>query len=276
MKSTQGPIASWRTETFTTETLGRGNLLWCNQQGSHEYKTSSHTKPRPGRRRHSDYQLSFSPALTFLLTLLILSLLCVPTEAASRQRPGTWQVRGKVIERIEDLSFDLDPKAELRLHRRQTASTKPEASTIPAPTSNNGASNTDVTPTTSVPATSILSAAPSNTNSPLPKPFDGGIGTNFTQPSCPTFLNAMISNETFTSCLPFSLLLQVTLHPVSHPPIILHLLTPLSTEFRLFLLSNQNPRIHNHRPQRLLLRYLPPLLLPHVYVRHPTPLLLRL
>ena len=276
MKSTQGPIDSWRTETSTTETPGRGKLLWCNQRVSHEYKTSSHIKPRPSRRRHLDYQLLFSPAFTFLFTLLIFSLLYVPTEAASRQRPGTWEVRGKVIERIEDLSFDLEARPELRLHRRQTASTTPEASTIPAPTSNNGASNTDVTPTSSVPATSILSAAPSNTNSPLPKPIDGGIGTNFTQPSCPTFLNAMISNETFTSCLPFSLLLQVIPHPLSHPSSNLQPLTPLSTEFRLFLLSNQNPRIHNHRPQRLLLRHLPPLLLPHVHVRHPTPLLLRL
>lgn len=276
MKSTHGPIDSWRLETFTTEVLRRETLLGCNEQDRPEYETSSHRKPRPGRRRHSDYQLPFSPAFTFLFALLIFSLLYVPTEAARRQRPGTWKVRGKVIERIEDLSFDLEPVPELRLHRRQPASTTPEASTIAAPTSNNGASNTDVTPTSSVSATPILSAAPSNTNSPLPKPFDGGIGTNFTQPSCPTFLNAMINNETFTSCLPFSLLLQVIPTPLPHTPPALHPLTPLFAEFHLFLLSNQNHPIHNHRPQRLLLRHLSPLLLPHVHLRHPTPLLLRL
>ncbi len=222
MKSTQGPIDSWRTETFTTEVLERENVLRCNQHDRQKNKTSSHIQPRPGRRRHSDYPLLFSPAFTFLFTLLIFSLLCVPTEAARQERPETWKLRGKAIERIEDLSFDLEAVPELRLHRRQPASTIPEASTIAAPTSNNDASNTDATPTSSVPATSILSAAPSDTNSPLPKPLDGGIGTNFTQPSCPTFLNTMINNETFTSCLPFSLLLQVNPrpHPTHHHPYI--------------------------------------------------------
>lgn len=248
MKSTQGSIDSWRTEKFTTEVLGRGNLLRCNQQNTQEYKTSSHMKPRPGRRRHSDYQLPFSPAFICLFTLLIFSLLCVPTEAAHQRRSGTWKPRGKVVERIEDLSFDLEAAPELRLHRRQTASTIPEGSTIAAPTSNSGASNTDVTPTSSVPATSIMSAAPTDTNSPLPNPFDGGIGTNFTQPSCPTFLNEMTNNQTFTSCLPFSILLQVFPYPLSHPPPTQRPLTPLFTEFRLFLLSNQKPPLHNHRP----------------------------
>ena len=216
MKSTQGPIDSWRAETYTIQVPGRADLLGPKQDDRQEFKTLSHMKPRPGRRRHLDYQLPFSPAFTSLFTLLILSLLCLSTEAAHQQRSGTWKLRGEVIERIEDLSFNLEAVPELRLHRRQPDSTIPEASTIAAPTSNNGASNTDVTPTSSGPATSILSAAPTNTNSPLPKPLDGGIGTNFTQPSCPTFLNAMISNQTFTSCLPFSLLLQVSCQKPTH------------------------------------------------------------
>lgn len=45
---------------------------------------------------------------------------------------------------------------------------------------------------------------------PLPKPFDGGLGTNYTQQSCPTFLRSMLNNETFSACLPLSLLLQVS------------------------------------------------------------------
>lgn len=276
MKSTPGPIDSWRTEIYTVEALGERTLLRYDQHDRQGYKTLSHMKPRPGRRRHLDCQLPFSAAFTFLFTLLVFSSLCVHTEAARQQRSGTWELREEVIERIEDLSFDLEAAPELRLHRRQPDSTKPEASTIAAPTSNNGASNTDVTPTSSVPATSILSAAPTNTNSPLPKPFDGGIGTNFTQPSCPTFLNAMISNQTFTSCLPFSLLLQVTPHHFPNPPSTLHPLTPSITELHLFLLSNQKRPIHNHRPQRLLLRHLPPVLLPHGHLRHPASLLLRL
>lgn len=57
------------------------------------------------------------------------------------------------------------------------------------------------------PPTSAPSIPPET--GPLPKPFDGGFGTNYTQQSCPTFLRSMISNDTFSSCLPLSLLLLV-------------------------------------------------------------------
>ena len=49
----------------------------------------------------------------------------------------------------------------------------------------------------------------STTTATLPRAFDSGFGTNYTQPSCPTFLRSMVNNETFVSCVPFSLLLQV-------------------------------------------------------------------
>ncbi|MCJ1464398.1 hypothetical protein MMC07_003011 [Pseudocyphellaria aurata] len=55
---------------------------------------------------------------------------------------------------------------------------------------------------------STTSSSPPVVDSPLPKPFDSGFGTNYTQQSCPTFLRALASNETFTSCMPFSILLQ--------------------------------------------------------------------
>ena len=49
----------------------------------------------------------------------------------------------------------------------------------------------------------------STSTATLPRAFDSGFGTNYTQPSCPTFLRSMVNNETFISCVPFSLLLQV-------------------------------------------------------------------
>ena len=52
----------------------------------------------------------------------------------------------------------------------------------------------------------------STSTATLPRAFDSGFGTNYTQPSCPTFLRSMVNNETFISCVPFSLLLQVC-HP---------------------------------------------------------------
>ncbi|KAH9868610.1 hypothetical protein J1614_007682 [Plenodomus biglobosus] len=43
----------------------------------------------------------------------------------------------------------------------------------------------------------------------IPKAFDTGLSNNFTS-SCAKFLNRMRTNETFTSCHPFSLLLQTS------------------------------------------------------------------
>lgn len=43
---------------------------------------------------------------------------------------------------------------------------------------------------------------------PLPSPFDTNIGSNFTDSSCPRFFSRFLSNATFQSCVPVSLLLQ--------------------------------------------------------------------
>lgn len=69
----------------------------------------------------------------------------------------------------------------------------------------------DETPSTTAgsdPTSNPSSSVPMETG-PLPKPFDGGLGTNYTQQSCPKFLRSMLSNDTFSACLPLSLLLQV-------------------------------------------------------------------
>lgn len=84
-------------------------------------------------------------------------------------------------------------------------------------------SNASSTPGSSGSGTPIASstvAAPSTTNGasstqtsdplPLPSPFDSFLDTNFTAPSCPQFINGFLSNATFKSCLPFSLLLTVS------------------------------------------------------------------
>lgn len=65
----------------------------------------------------------------------------------------------------------------------------------------------------SLSSSTASAATPEPTITTLPKPFDGGFGTNYTQSSCPTFLKAFSTNTTFTSCLPFSLLLQVRKSP---------------------------------------------------------------
>ncbi|KAL8630460.1 hypothetical protein Q9189_003815 [Teloschistes chrysophthalmus] len=57
-------------------------------------------------------------------------------------------------------------------------------------------------------APSSIVTAPGSGSSSLPRPFDTGLGNNYTQPNCPAFINNFLRNTTFTSCVPFSLLLQ--------------------------------------------------------------------
>lgn len=55
----------------------------------------------------------------------------------------------------------------------------------------------------------ISTAAATASMSDLPIPFDSGFSSNVTA-SCSDFMNDMLGNATFKSCLPFSLLLQVS------------------------------------------------------------------
>lgn len=56
-------------------------------------------------------------------------------------------------------------------------------------------------------ATSTLTISSTTT---LPSPFDSSLGNNFTDSLCPEFITSLISTDLFQSCLPFSLLLQVS------------------------------------------------------------------
>ncbi|RMZ88433.1 hypothetical protein DV736_g4355, partial [Chaetothyriales sp. CBS 134916] len=68
-------------------------------------------------------------------------------------------------------------------------------------------------PTTSSGATATSSASSTSsdisvTATSLPVPFDSSMGNNFTSGSCPAFFTTFVSNATFRSCSPVSLLLQ--------------------------------------------------------------------
>ena len=99
------------------------------------------------------------------------------------------------------------PQRPLRFHSTAVASpASPTASILPPLDSSSSPSGA---------APSSIVTAP-DASSELPKPFDAGLGNNYTQPNCPVFINNFLRNDTFTSCLPFSLLLQVSVkRPVS-------------------------------------------------------------
>ncbi|KAG6365138.1 hypothetical protein INS49_006745 [Diaporthe citri] len=82
----------------------------------------------------------------------------------------------------------MDP-AENELRRRATAA--PSVTTT-----------FEITISPSATATSTTSA------SPLPSPFDGGISSNFTSSSCPTFFDSMLADPELQECYPVSLMLQ--------------------------------------------------------------------
>ncbi|KAI1328400.1 hypothetical protein F5Y16DRAFT_154184 [Xylariaceae sp. FL0255] len=75
------------------------------------------------------------------------------------------------------------------------------------------AKHTSITATTATTAIDIstITGTPTTTTttSPLPSPFDGALGANFTDgDDCPEFINEFLSNSTFKDCYPVSLLLQ--------------------------------------------------------------------
>ncbi|MCJ1458711.1 hypothetical protein MMC28_009085 [Mycoblastus sanguinarius] len=167
-----------------------------------------------------------------LMTLLI-SLLIVPIEAAEARGSGARRSTGHFVQAGEHILFDHSPAPQPALHRRQgggdlfesssstgspkthSATTKvsQQPSTTPVVASSIAAPTDTASPTTTSSNASgtSIDSAPTDSSSSLPKPFDAGLGTNYTQPSCPTFLKSLINNDTFTSCLPFSLLLQNSL-----------------------------------------------------------------
>ncbi|KAL8830482.1 MAG: hypothetical protein Q9191_001413 [Dirinaria sp. TL-2023a] len=95
-----------------------------------------------------------------------------------------------------------DMRPEFSSPATAVASTATGLSSIVAP---EGDSTSSAAPA----QTSIISAGGSSSSAP--KAFDGGLGNNYTDSSCPLFLNSFLNNETFTDCMPFSLLLQTSM-----------------------------------------------------------------
>lgn len=201
-------------------------------------------RPRPGRRR-GGYLTTSSASRTqyWMVALLTLLTLCSQVEA-SRRDSGRRSSYGR-FHQVEEIHIDRSPPPRPDLLRRQdggdlfqTKSSKAAASTKAAATLSTAitrpdfsspatavassasgvgsivAPTGDTTSSASPASTSIISAGGGETQTP--QAFDGGLGSNYTEPSCPLFLNSFLAQDNFTNCLPFSLLLQVC--SLSHPP----------------------------------------------------------
>ena len=193
--ATREPRRSWRAQGSKTFTQSPPNTR------------ISHTFSRPGRRRF----LVPSTSTSLLLSVLVLlSIMCTPTLASSA---GPHRI--ELEARINDIVFDPRPVPEPQIYRRQfdltSTSTKKESKTTSKAQSTTSSPSATATDSSDSNTSNGIDSAPLPSGSVLPKAFDGGLGTNYTQPSCPDFLKNMINNDTFSSCLPFSLLLQVCL-----------------------------------------------------------------
>ena len=162
--------------------------------------TTARKRPRPGRRRLSRHHLPLSLTQISLFVTIFLSVLCMPTEAAEHPGSQSRAVKDHFVD--GRIMFDHKHAPLPALHPRDNPVSTNTASTITA-------AEAAVTSSTSDSSTPTIS---------LPRAFDGGFGTNYTQPSCPTFLRSMVNNDTFISCVPFSLLLQVRHFSQTGPP----------------------------------------------------------
>lgn len=185
---------------------------------------------RPRGRRWVTGRIGHHTPLTLttlvMCMILVLSTWSVSVDAAYQRGQHLRRLaRRSLPDRKEEILFDRSPPPVGNyIERRQaepegsekSTSLKRESFSSTASAADKSATGTIVTPSDSpASTTSPAGSDPSSvvgapiSNSALPKPFDGGIGTNYTQQSCPTFLRSFLNNDTVISCVPLSLLLQV-------------------------------------------------------------------
>jgi hypothetical protein len=262
---------------------------------SHHHRTPTPLTPRnepSSWRRHSKRTLP-----TFSLLVLIFLTCCISLSSASNFYIDEQMIESIEAETSEDLGSALARLAKSgTILVDQGPPPNPKAWTLATehddlqrraavdPSSSSSSSN-DATSVTSSSTSMITTASTTATrsgtktssigiavattasSSPLPSPFDQGFSGNITD-SCQAFMNGMLTNATFKSCLPFSLLLQVRLTPCPfHLPFHHQLTTNISAELQLLLPSLQIPRPHLPNPRRNMRRQSLNLHTSHVIIR---------
>ena len=210
---------------------------------SHHHRTPTHLPPRNERSswlRHSSRTLP-----TSLLFLIFLTC-CISLSSASHFYIDEQMIESIEAETSEDLGSALsrlaksgtilvdprpppNPKAwtlatehdDLQRraavdHSSSSSSKDATSSATSSITSMITTASTTASRTASKTSSTGIAVATTASNSPLPSPFDQGFSGNITD-SCQAFMDAMLTNSTFKSCLPFSLLLQVCLPLFHHP-----------------------------------------------------------
>ncbi|MCJ1283709.1 hypothetical protein MMC26_003040 [Xylographa opegraphella] len=231
---------------------------------------------KAGRRR-SGLRRGVVGSWTWILTMLVLATLCGRSEAKGGRSRYEAELELAELAHGGGILIDTRPvprvgKRDLRFFPRQDGSlfgsttatplstsgvapastAGPSASSIPSSTADLPSASSASLSSTPTASSSLMTASTVPTNVPLPKPFDSSLGSNFTSSSCPAFFDSFLKNATFTSCLPFSLLLQVrcsssppfpprpTIHNPSLTPI------PPSQNSNSFFQAEKSPALLTH------------------------------
>ena len=221
---------------------------WTNSphSPSHHHRTPTHRTPRnepSSWQRHSKRTLP-----TFSLLFLLFLTCCISLSSASNFYIDEQMIESIEAETSEDLGsalarlaksgtilVDQSPPPNPKAWTLATEHDDLQRRAVDHSSSSSSSSSKDATSVTSSLTSMITTASTTATRSgtktsstgivvattastsPLPSPFDQGFSGNITD-SCQTFMDGMLTNATFKSCLPFSLLLQVRPLPLSIPP----------------------------------------------------------
>lgn len=149
------------------------------------------------------------------LALLIVALLATLSSAASVPAPALSIVVDQTpsplpLEELNDLSFS-DDEYELRLEEQPEIRSTSSNGAVPLERGDKRKRSAKTpTPTT----TQLSKSTSSPSSSPLPEPFDNTPASAFqssgSTDSCPNFISSLLSNPTFKSCYPLSMMLQVS------------------------------------------------------------------
>ena len=110
--------------------------------------------------------------------------------------------------KVEDDNKDESTSSSSSAH--QTSMAPPESTTAAVAHHTTASASPKSSSSTTSSAASLTTQSSQPSSSPLPTPFDQGFAGNITE-SCSNFVYRFLADPTFTSCLPFSLLLQVCL-----------------------------------------------------------------
>jgi hypothetical protein len=195
---------------------GKRDVCYCLTTLSSTHPVSHHN-PTPRRRNEHMPWLRHRPIQTTHLFFLIFLTCCLSFSSATvyieeqmieAQDDGLGSGSASGLAGLGPLLADpaWTPERLQALH--ETAGDLRRRDEHASKDSSSSTSTVSGTATTTVALSSTLIAATPLATSQLPVPFDIGFSNNITS-SCSSFMTSMLTNSTFKSCLPFSLLLQV-------------------------------------------------------------------